>query len=336
MAPRFFFKKLLLVVNFLLAGFLFLLPAAAAAQTDFVTCSGSLTDPCSACDLVAMMNTIIGWLMAVAVIIATMLIAYAGLKLATSRGDVTRRESAKAIFINTIVGLALLLLAWVLVDTIMKVLLDQEGEIGVWNEITCDPQPRVEPPTRVLFAEASFEDEDVPVTPFERQVSTGPYAPGDPTETTTDINNLDVTVNEGMDPIFDCVGGDGAAACSHMVQDDAVGRMQETLAGPFATLQENFGQPLVINDALAKDGTSREGSTPGSRHFHGDALDISIAGMSDADRIRLFEEAQAAGFTGFGFGNNILHIDRGTPRGWDYGNSTYGGVSTQSLIGRTR
>ena len=41
-------------------------------------------------------------------------------------------------------------------------------------------------------------------------------------------------------------------------------------------------------------------------HFHGDALDISLAGMSDSEKIRLLREAQNAGFTGFGLGNNII------------------------------
>jgi hypothetical protein len=110
------------------------------------------------------------------------------------------------------------------------------------------------------------------------------------------------------------------------------------LMGRFAVLQSNFGRPLVINDAIAKDGSSRESATPGSRHFHGDALDISLAGMSNADRIRLFETAKAAGFNGFGFGNNILHIDlRSTPAGWTYGDiSTWGGRPVSELISQAR
>lgn len=54
-------------------------------------------------------------------------------------------------------------------------------------------------------------------------------------------------------------------------------------------------------------------------------------GMSNADKIRLYNEAKRAGFTGFGFGNTILHVDLGPSRAWAYGNSTYGGVSVCSL-----
>jgi hypothetical protein len=305
------------------------MPVIVSAQTDFISCTGAGADACDACDLVTMMNTIIGWLVAVAVVIAALLFVYAGFKLVTSRGDVTQRESAKSIFINVLIGLALLLLSWTIVDTIMKVLLNQSGQIGVWNEISCNPQPSVNEPNTTRFAEASSFDSSVSVIPGTVQVNTGPYPPQGG-EAGTPLTDMDVTVNEGMNPIFDPEDGG-----SHMVRPGAADRMQETLAGPFSRLQESFGEPIMINDAIAKDGTSRETQTPGSRHFHGDALDISVAGMSNADRIRLFEEAQRAGFTGFGFGNNILHVDRGPARGWSYGNSTYGGVSTRTLIGRT-
>jgi hypothetical protein len=130
-----------------------------------------------------------------------------------------------------------------------------------------------------------------------------------------------------MRPIFDPAQGG-----SSMVRSGAAARMQQTLAGPFARLQQNFGRKVVINDAIAKAGSSRETETTSSRHFYGDALDLSTAGMSNADKIRLFESAKRAGFTGFGFGNNILHVDLGPSRGWAYGNSTYGGRSVRSMI----
>ena len=135
-----------------------------------------------------------------------------------------------------------------------------------------------------------------------------------------------ITVNNSMNPIFDPAQGG-----SSMVKSGAAQRMQTTLSGPFARLQRAFGRPIVINDAIAKAGSSRETNTKGSRHFHGDALDLSTRGMSNADKIRLFNAARQAGFSGFGFGENILHVDLGASRAWAYGNSTYGGQSVCSL-----
>jgi hypothetical protein len=138
-----------------------------------------------------------------------------------------------------------------------------------------------------------------------------------------------LTVNNDMQPIFDSAQGG-----SSMVRPGADAKMQAMLSGPFARLQQAFG-PIVINDAIAKAGTSRERETTGSRHFHGDALDLSTAGMSNGDKIRLYEEARRAGFTGFGFGNTILHVDLGPRRGWSYNNNSYGGRDVQQLINST-
>jgi hypothetical protein len=92
-----------------------------------------------------------------------------------------------------------------------------------------------------------------------------------------------------------------------------------------------FGGTITVNDAIPRRGSSRERETQGSQHFHGNALDISTSGMSNQDKIRLVQAAQRAGFTGFGFGSNILHVDTGPRRHWAYGNSSFGGVSVASL-----
>jgi uncharacterized protein YcbK (DUF882 family) len=92
-----------------------------------------------------------------------------------------------------------------------------------------------------------------------------------------------------------------------------------------------FGGPITINDAIAKRGTSRESQTQGSMHFHGRALDISTAGMTNEQKLQLVQAALQAGFTGFGFGNTILHVDTGTRRHWAYGNSSYGGMQVAQL-----
>jgi Type IV secretion system pilin/Peptidase M15 len=136
-----------------------------------------------------------------------------------------------------------------------------------------------------------------------------------------------IVTNTAMRPIFDPAQGG-----SSMVRSGAAARMQQTLSGPFARLQQNFGRSVMINDAIAKAGSSRERETPNSQHFYGTALDLSTSGMSNADKLRLFEAGRRAGFTGFGFGNNILHVDLGPSRGWAYGNATYGGRSVNELI----
>lgn len=132
-----------------------------------------------------------------------------------------------------------------------------------------------------------------------------------------------VNTNDGMNPLLDISQGGE----SSMVRAGAQENLERLLRGPYAKLQEYYGGPVTINDAIAKHGTTREDQTPNSQHFFGNALDLGTHAMNDEDKARLVHAAMRAGFTGFGFGANILHVDLGRARSWSYGNATYGGIS---------
>jgi hypothetical protein len=117
---------------------------------------------------------------------------------------------------------------------------------------------------------------------------------------------------------------------SDMTRSTAGQAMQATIRRA-QNMARIFGGTITVNDAIAKRGTSRERETQSSQHFNGTALDISTAGMDNETKLRLVAAAQRAGFTGFGFGNGILHVDTGPRRHWSYGNSSFGGVSVASL-----
>ena len=119
-------------------------------------------------------------------------------------------------------------------------------------------------------------------------------------------------------------------AQSHMTNARAGDNMQQTIRRA-QEMARIFGSTITVNDAIAKQGTSRERETQGSQHFQGTALDLSTAGMDNATQLRLYNAAIAAGFKGFGFGEGILHVDTGNRRHWAYGNSTYGGVRVRDL-----
>ena len=125
-------------------------------------------------------------------------------------------------------------------------------------------------------------------------------------------------------PLF---GLDGA---SKMTQRDAADEMAKTIAR-YKRMVAMLGFPAKVNDAIAKAGTSRERDTKGSQHFHGTALDLSIAGLSQDQVKKLLVAAKQVGFTGFGFGNSILHVDTGPSRTWDYGNADFAGLSLPSV-----
>lgn len=118
---------------------------------------------------------------------------------------------------------------------------------------------------------------------------------------------------------------------SSMTSPNAGRQMQSDTIPRAQRMASFFGGTIVVNDAIARRNTSRESETRGSQHFQGRALDISTAGMNDQRKLALVNAAIRAGFTGFGFGTNILHVDTGPRRHWAYGNSTYGGRRVADL-----
>ena len=69
--------------------------------------------------------------------------------------------------------------------------------------------------------------------------------------------------------------------------------------------------------------------------MHGNAFDVSTAGMSPADRAALVQAAKSSGFTGYGGYNNSLHFDVGPSRTWgaDYTGATTPDWLTSALSG---
>lgn len=270
-------------------------------------------------------------------ILFAVLAVWAGFGLVTSGGNPTALTDAKSRFTNAFIGLLIVLSAWLLVDTLMRGLLGGEGEIrgyGPWSEIQCMTQSEARTDADEVEQLEQVEEDESAIP------ATNPF-----TITTNSVNSLglltcgpsdprfpdcgfDVTLNNEMNPILDTA----AANASQFNDPNASLNMQSLLNGPFARLQANFGRPITINDGIVKTGSSRESGRRGSQHFNGNALDLSTRGLSNDDKLRLFREAKNAGFTGFGFGENILHVDMGPQRAWAYNNSTYGGQPVSELI----
>jgi hypothetical protein len=123
-------------------------------ERGFVPCSGT---NCSACDLVKLANTIIKWLIGILFIIFAILVAVAGARLVTSGGNQSAKEAAKSSLTNAIIGIIIILAAWLLVDTIMRALLGNSGQFtggGPWSEVACQRQ---ESPSFQQFQVAEIE-----------------------------------------------------------------------------------------------------------------------------------------------------------------------------------
>ena len=112
---------------------------------------------------------------------------------------------------------------------------------------------------------------------------------------------------------------------SYLAKPDAADNLVSVTEPLYLKMCSLFGEKVPVNDAIPKPGSSRETNRPGSKHFSGFALDLGIGGYDNAKRAKLVAAAKQAGFKGFGFGKNILHVDTGPTRHWAYGNETFAG-----------
>jgi hypothetical protein len=94
-----------------------------------------------------------------------------------------------------------------------------------------------------------------------------------------------------------------------------------------ALVAADIGAPLTFTSGYRDpEHNARVGGAKGSRHVHGDALDISTANLSDEQRTALLRAAVAAGARGVGiYPSGAIHVDvRDTPAFWGTGGSYRG------------
>jgi len=92
--------------------------------------------------------------------------------------------------------------------------------------------------------------------------------------------------------------------------------MEAAAMAAFGRLEEAAG-PLKVNSAFRSEEHNRKvGGAKKSQHVHGKAFDVSTVDMSQADKIKLIGQAQAAGFRGIGIYANAMHFDIGPKRSW--------------------
>lgn len=106
---------------------------------------------CSTCDFISLGNEAIIWLLGIIFMIFAVLMAIAGFGLVTSGGNQSALSAAKSKFQNALIGILIVLSAWLLVDTIMHALLKGDGDLSVfntgtytgwgpWAQLECVPQ----------------------------------------------------------------------------------------------------------------------------------------------------------------------------------------------------
>lgn len=126
-------------VLFVMLTGLWMLPLGASvayAQTPFsqsiVPCDGI---NCNVCHIATLAQRILNTAVYLAVILAAILFAWAGWVFLTAAGSTEKLGKAKSVFGNVFVGLIIILIGWIVVDTIMRTLVGSGGIAPPWNRI---------------------------------------------------------------------------------------------------------------------------------------------------------------------------------------------------------
>ncbi len=132
-----FSKRFKIIFVFLLfVNFLFVFIAQAGG---LVPCGGSGEPECKLCHLWQLFSNIINFvLIKLAVPVAVFMIVIAGFIYITSAGKDKQLQLAKNIIFNVVIGIAIMLSAWLIVDTMIKTIANSSSESGqviwAWNE----------------------------------------------------------------------------------------------------------------------------------------------------------------------------------------------------------
>lgn len=124
--------KVLPILLILVSFFLLLLPNFSlllAEDSSIVPCKGL---DCTTCDFIRLGNNGIIWLLGIIFMIFAVLMTIAGFGLVTSGGNQSALAAAKTKFQNALIGIIIVLAAWLIVDTVLRGLL-KSGDLSVFN-----------------------------------------------------------------------------------------------------------------------------------------------------------------------------------------------------------
>ena len=90
---------------------------------------------CTVCDIATVAQNVLNTGIYVAVFLSAILFAWAGWLYLTNVANPGQIDRAKTIFGNVLIGLLIILAAWIVIDTLMRTLVNPDAQLGPWNEI---------------------------------------------------------------------------------------------------------------------------------------------------------------------------------------------------------
>lgn len=105
---------------------------------------------CQACHLMQLVQNLVNFAIFAAIAVATLMFVYAGfLYVTAASAGQDQLKKARNVFAKVFIGFVIILVAWLIIDLIMKTFLgdEQRENYGPWNEIKCVEFRRVPAPS---------------------------------------------------------------------------------------------------------------------------------------------------------------------------------------------
>lgn len=247
-------KRILLVLS---VSVVLLLPTITFAQSIGIPCDGP---ECQACHLVDLGENLMTWFIAIMSSVIAAVFAWGGFKMVVAGGDSGAFSEARGMMTNAVVGFIILLSAWLLIDTLIKVVLPTDSSLGMWNKIECVSQP---------------ERTQTPTTPTPT-TTPGVPTPNPVTGCTTNCTNVPsgITVKPGA-----CSGG-GTCSVSSQIAGDLT-----TLDGKLDVAGVNWQVTEAYPPTRAHQNAC---------HANGTCIDANCIGGCSASQVKTFIDSASA------------------------------------------
>jgi hypothetical protein len=205
---------------------LFSLPVLTFAA-GVVPCGGNGEEACQACYLVELGSNLLGWFIGIISSIIFLVFVIGGLKMVMSGGSEGGVSEAKGMMTNAVIGFVIVLSAWLVVDTVLKMFVDN-GKLGVWNRIECTAP--------------------IPLTDAQRSATN--YTPATAGGTTGIVDAAEAMKNANC--IYSqaqrngCTGNPGYTDCSDLVNKTFAGN---GCSSPGANTREQYSRASPVGSA---------------------------------------------------------------------------------------
>ena len=98
-------------------------------------CQATAATTCGICQLAQLVTNLLNFAIYGSAIAAAVLFAWTGFKFLTARDNSGAHTAAKKMFWNVVLGLVIILAAWLIVNTIMSFMVGGSGNPFVWNKL---------------------------------------------------------------------------------------------------------------------------------------------------------------------------------------------------------